>query len=647
MQSSIASSSAQALQTSVENVSIEDQQTEEKQNETSHEEQPSNPKQICVWTGKPLELLQPVSCSLGATVGQLAFAEAKLQHQDDIMRPTSLVGSSLSLSATLEHEQVVLLDPCLDDFVRCPMQSTKSCIPDLANMTRFDAVWHQKGWVAWDEMEFYLQSIAHSGQLKTFPPIDMTAALQIEHPLLAEAFNLDNGETVNKGIFTVGWSQNHWFPVHFQCYKDKWTITTTTEMKDVVQNWCGDQLNDFEVTFVGTCIPTRFGADCGFQSFGWIISHDVDETPIYPMNVPEAIQWRLLFAEYVAAQPNSNQPFGNMKLGGAIDSKHMQDLVSLLELHGVAKSRSNACAEQVIQKLGPQAVQAALGSGRPWKDLKSKASALKPPMQLVHADELQIAIQARLQSGKPLGRKQNKRSNREEKPDIQIDADRVQIPPAIFQQQDGTQLSQILPSDFHNNCRGIAVVNIKDALPFFQLNDALSKEGVGLLVLDYLDERIPTAHEVISFPANCPNTGEPIILTAALLQLGHQRVSRFIPKDRTKIDEVPTEVLRIVVFRDQCNFTWSDFVKKPVKHVLASDAGSQLQPDDIIDVWDRQFLAKSYQRSNAADSEMFLFTMRLTQKGSSMIMPSNSNNGIYIEPRTDNGREPKGCFRVV
>ena len=99
-------------------------------------------------------------------------------------------------------------------------------------------------------------------------------------------------------------------------------------------------------------------------------------------------------------------------------------------------------------------------------------------MQLVHADELQIAIQARLQSGKPFGRKQNKRSNREEKPDIQIDADRVQIPPAIFQQQDGTQLSQILPSDFHNNCRGIAVVNIKDALPFFQLNDALSKESV-------------------------------------------------------------------------------------------------------------------------------------------------------------------------
>ncbi len=625
----------------------EDIKTEDPANKEANHHPRDMQQNICVWTAKPLELLQPVSCSSNATVGQLAMAEAKLQSQDTIMRPTSLVGTSLSLSSSLEHEQVVLLDSCLDDFVRCPKQSCKSSIPDLTKLTRFDAIWHQQGWVAWDEMEFYLKSIDQSGELKTYPPIDLTKVIPGEHPIFSDAAGLDDGIKENSGIFTVGWVDNHWFPIHVVCHKDQWSITTTTEMKTVVQQWCEPQLEDFQTTFVGTCLPTRFGADCGFQSFGWIIAHGIEATHMFPMNVPDAIQWRLLFAEYVAEQNNASRPFGDIKLGGALDSKHMQDLVSLLELHGVAQKRLQTCASQVIQQLGTQAVQAALGSGRPWKDLKAKASALSPPLQLVYAEELQVAIQARIQSGKPFGRKQNKRSSREEKPNIQIDAGRVHIPPAIFQQQDGTQLSQILPSDFHNKCRGVAVVNIQDAIPFFQLNDALSKEGVGLLILDYMDDRIPNAHEIISFPANCPDTGEPIILTAAILQLGQQHVSRFIPSDRTKVEEIPTEVLRIVVFRDQCNFNWNEFIQKPVKHVMTSEPGSQLHQDDVIDVWDRQFLSRSYQKANAADAEMFLFTMRLTQKGANMITTANSSNGMYIEPRSDNGRDPKDCFRVV
>ncbi len=95
-------------------------------------EEPIAPTRLCVWAGKPNEVLQPVSCNPQATVGQLASAEAELQFQSSIMRPTSLVGTSLSLSSNLEHEQVVLLDPCLEDFVKCPKQSSSSKKPDLA-----------------------------------------------------------------------------------------------------------------------------------------------------------------------------------------------------------------------------------------------------------------------------------------------------------------------------------------------------------------------------------------------------------------------------------------------------------------------------------------------------------------------------------
>ena len=91
-----------------------------------------------------------------------------------------------------------------------------------------------------------------------------------------------------------------------------------------------------------------------------------------------------------------------------------------------------------------------------------------------------------------------------------------------------------------SNAKGVVIVNVQDALPFFQLNEPVSSEGVALLILDHQDVRIPDPKQMVKFPAHFCDTDEPILVTAAMLQIGSKPVQRHRPDTCVKIDEVPT-----------------------------------------------------------------------------------------------------------
>jgi len=87
--------------------------------------------------------------------------------------------------------------------------------------------------------------------------------------------------------------------------------------------------------------------------------------------------------------------------------------------------------------------------------------------------------------------------------------------------------------------QGILVTNIEEALPYFTLQQPLSSEGIGLLVLDHLDARLPANHSIVRVPAICRATSEPIIAMAALLQLGSQPVVRNMTTECVEVQESP------------------------------------------------------------------------------------------------------------
>jgi hypothetical protein len=216
--------------------------------------------------------------------------------------------------------------------------------------------------------------------------------------------------------------------------------------------------------------------------------------------------------------------------------------------------------------------------------------------------ELQAVIQLRAQQDKPIGSKQKKTKNaKQDKKPLQLGADDVSVPHGIFIDGAKQSLAQIPFGSIGAAANGIAVVSALQAVPYLRITQPISQKALALVVVDYHTPILNGIGEEVRFPAKCERTGEAIILTAKMLQLGSDQVKRATPDAQVKVEEVVNQVLRTVSYRDELMHPeWKSFVTKPVKHVI-EDVPCLQQIDrhsPIIDVWDRQFLNEKLEKSN-------------------------------------------------
>ncbi|CAL1144770.1 unnamed protein product, partial [Cladocopium goreaui] len=394
-------------------------------------------------------------------------------------------------------------------------------------------------------------------------------------------------------------------------------------------------------------VAHAFKADCGFQAVGWILSMLLDDTTQVPFSEDQAAQWRALFFHDLQHTGASEVNVFHPIILGGMQSQRDQ-LQKLVTEHGVAPGRSRECADQLVQALGGSSIQQILASPRPWADLKSRASLLRPPIRIVLSDELKQLIQNKVQTQGQVGTKANKIKNKtQRKAPLQLKADQLEVPHAVFKQGDGTELSQLAASEIAPGSQGVAIVNIAEAMPYFQLTEAVSPHGIALLVLEFDDPRLPPHHQVMKVPMQSKDTHDPLIVSVAVVQLGHQPVQRNVPTHTIAVPEVPNQVIRVLVYKDQFTGQWSDFVKSPVKCLMQQDPFRQLQQTDVIDVWDRQFLTAKLQKVVPDEADMFSVNLRIRQQVQEEVTKANGNNGTYIEPRTPDGRHPDEAYQVV
>ena len=84
-----------------------------------------------------------------------------------------------------------------------------------------------------------------------------------------------------------------------------------------------------------------------------------------------------------------------------------------------------------------------------------------------------------------------------------------------------------------------------------------------------------------------------------------------------------------------------------MKALLALEHFAQLQPQDILDVWDRQYLNKQYQKTKPEHADMFSVVLRIPLKQADHLMSQSSFEGVYFEPRSQSGRAPSPSHRIV
>ena len=627
--------------------------------EVKKDEHPKESESL-FWIGHADQSIYPVKIQGPSTIGQATQAEAKLHNLPVTIKPMNGVGSDLSLSQQVQPEDVILIRQCGEcDNDKCFRSRCNHNFAPQGNgvphvkydITREEMLWNQRGWVAFDEMTFYLETLKQDGQTNTSPPLlfnDAASQIVVWGDWVVRASEIAAATNMNYDICSVIWHDHHWFPVRLEIKEKEVSITTTPLESDFLHDLSKEAFGDYNFSLQIMDIHQKFPADCGFQSIAWITALARNQPEQTHIDASEALALRKLFAQHLAKHSLNNQICGNLRLGGMNHSVATKELQQLLEAHGVSVNRSKEHTQTIIARLSIGEVIKTMQSPRPWSDLKSKANSLKPPLQLVLAEELKLAVDARLKEGKSFGRKQNKQQQIGSHSNIRLQATQVQVPGGIFQQSDGTKLTQITHLQISPQAKGFAVVNIEDALPFFDIHDPIGKAGIALFILDHQDRRLPDHCKTIRFPAQYAETDEPVIVTAAVLQLGQQAVQRFVPDTCAKIEEVETSVIRVMIYKDQYkDHEWNNFKDRPVKCIMEQPAFQVMPKNAIIDVWDRQFVSKSFKKSRGQEADIFIVTLRVEQQFAHELLEISGKDGLYTEPRDDAGRHPHPSYKVV
>eukprot|EP00435_Cladocopium_sp_Y103_P010493 s1534_g2.t1 len=518
----------------------------------------------------------------------------------------------------------------------------------------------QEAWVANDEMEHHLQRLTLIGLAVASGPCLLPRLYADE--FLGETLELWMGHVLashqhSPTVVTALLIGDQWAPV-LTVSDESFHVFTTPGTQD----WIRAALVGHLVTPVFHCceMSTLFPHDCGFQCIGWLLhmlyalpDHCPDHAPA-PVQVSDAEVWRSLFALALTHDGRAQQIVRptDLAFGGGGDIT--AQLAQILQEHGVPSDCSEARAQQVVEKLGRAPVTKALRSQHVWKELKSLANAITPRFQLVLPSEMNVVNQERLSKGRSIGSKDRKAKThkpaRTPTVPLHLSPDDISIPNGIFREGTDVLLPQIGISDICPTARGVVVSDSTKAMPFLRLQKPVSQHGLALLLLDHQSTILHGIGQLLRFPAKYEGTGEPILLTAKLVQLGHAEVARHTPVQTLRVDEVPTKVLRVHVYQEEADVPWSEVCAKPVRYIVDRTPALQHDPsgaNPILDCWDRQYLSLKLDRCKPESASIFAVSFRVHTADIQATIAASGKSGIYYKPRSDDGRKPSEDHRVV
>ncbi len=353
------------------------------------------------------------------------------------------------------------------------------------------------------------------------------------------------------------------------------------------------------------------------------------------------------------------------------------NLTNLLKEHGVAHVD---CAERVqvlLTKLGVSAVEHALKSEQPWRELKWLANKATPVVQIVRPSELQAMIDVRARQTKPVGNRAQKQSKAKGKgkgkgvhdTTLQVDPAKVRLEKGIFVCGDGILLSQIEVSQVGAQASGVVVCSATTATPYLRGNRQISTGGLAFVVLAS-PEALPTTtliSEKVRIPVLCAATAEPLLVDAFLYQLGTIPVRRHLSEDRFELTSVSSGVAKVAVYRDQFDRDWEAFVMHPLRHIFAKVPTLEQCEDEtcggccekwhksqacnidnpILEMWGKQWMFNNFVGTTPAKAEVFTVHIRVPLCIQQQLQSYSGIEGVFIEPKALDGRRPSEAYQVI
>ena len=540
----------------------------------------------------------------------------------------------------------------------------------LVHMPRIESALLQGPAVASDEMMFYLNAISAVGLAKVKAPfiVDGMTDLLVDAQIWIEGvdrtnqFNAQqmvysadkwmNFQPVQEATVTAIWYKYHWIPVWLVPTADGITVHTTF---DGIKIW--EFLFPWWQTVIQVhdALPPTFQHDCGFRAFAWLVSQST-QTPLASLSVAEAWGWRHLFWQSIVTAP---KPLVRFVLGG--QSELETALQAILREHGVFASRLPERVSVLIRSFSGQALTGVFQSHRPWQSLKQLASNHKPPIRLVLEDELQSVIKTRTKDKKSVQAKGKAQQGIQ--PPQHVRPDDILIPHGIFRLQSGEPVSHLSPQQLGQNLHGVIAFTEQEVQPYLQHAPAAGV-GIGFLVISPYSESIAQQGQVVRFPVQSKVTSEPMLVSAVLLQRGAVNIVRNMPAQPPAVEQVQTQTVKCLVYRDQLSDQWQSVINAPVKFIINMAEVLQVckqadcscvkwhpankQSDTpILDVWQRDFLSIHFQKIRQADAQIYAVAMRISADVYTDLYKLSGTGGLYIEPRADDGRGQDPKYHTV
>ena len=336
---------------------------------------------------------------------------------------------------------------------------------------------------------------------------------------------------------------------------------------------------------------------------------------------------------------------------------------ALLKEHGVFTDRLHERTHQLIQKLGAQAVHHAFQSKRPWMALKDLANAAQPKFKIIQEDEFDQVVKARSANPQAVKTRKVTTGPKESRQPQVIQPSDVIVPPGVFAQEDGQSLASVTLRQLSPNAKGIVLVSEAEAQPYLS-QVPMSKEGLAFLILPPVSEAVQSLGSPVRFPVQAIATSEPMLITATMVQGGQKMVGRNVPSARPQVEQVATQTVKILVYKDQFVQSWSEVTDKPIRYVLqvfpglkvckqsACECASWHQSDEdmvepILDVWQRDMLTIHFKRTKTSEATLFTSMLRLTSKAFQQVAPFSGTSGVYIEARNDDGKQQDPRYHTI
>lgn len=523
------------------------------------------------------------------------------------------------------------------------------------DMPRYQVTLLQHGWVAYDEMQFYLEALTTKGCVKAVPPLIITDLADVQ--LLIDSWihqirQAVQGFSVVSAILWCG----HWIPFVFQQGIEAMIGITT---KEGTTAWQLTKDVNCEINAEDSTVSI-FPNDCGFQAFAWLSARVGAGNASGKMAIDSAESWRFLFWQKLMMQPQRAMQLKFVTFGG-----HGEELTiavaAILKEHGVFGDRVMSRAKEAIDKLGATEVHRAIASVRPWVALKQLANQASPKLKLVWEDEFNVVVKSRSKQGTPVGWKR-KGDEKVATTKVLVSPGDIQVPAGVFVQDDGSPVQQISLHQIGGIGKGLVVCSEDEAKQFLH-EECLSSQGLAFAVVNPSSDFVAMHREPERFPASCVSTQEPMLVSAVIIQKGQQIVKRANPTVKSKIDEIPVATAKVLVYRDQVEGQWKEFQEGPLKYIVGvlkilavcrkpgckceSWHVGESQSEPLLDVWNRDFLTVGFKKAKPSESELFACAIRVREEVFEDIMQQSGKAGIYIEPRSDDGKSHGDKFHTV